>query len=178
MTQLKLQPTLQDDLVTIRPLTKEDFEPLFEAAKDPEIWEQHTDDRYKKEVFAKFFDDSLKSGGALIVTDKASDEVIGTSRYNPLPGTDTATEIGWTFLARKYWGGTYNKAVKTLLIDHAFKFYEDVLFYVDKENIRSQKAMKKIGGVRLSEDANYHKIRRDNQDFTFCINKKDWKSNK
>ena len=81
MTQLKLQPTLQDDLVTIRPLTKEDFEPLFEAAKDPEIWEQHTDDRYKKEVFAKFFDDSLKSGGALIVTDKASDEVIGTSRY-------------------------------------------------------------------------------------------------
>ncbi len=177
MTQSKLQPTLQNYLVEIRPLTKHDFNSLYEVAKDPKIWEQHTDARYKKEVFSRFFDDSLKSGGALIMIDKKSGEVIGTSRYNLLDGTDDAIEIGWTFLARKYWGGTYNKAIKTLLIEHAFKFYSDVLFYVDKENFRSQKAMKKIGGVRLPDEHKYHKIRRDNRDLTFCINKKEWKSN-
>jgi RimJ/RimL family protein N-acetyltransferase len=176
MSSSKLQPTLQNDLVTIRPLTKKDFDSLYEVAKDPKIWEQHTDARYKKEVFTRFFDQSLKSGGALIVIDKRTDEVIGTSRYNTLDGTDDAIEIGWTFLARKYWGGTFNRAIKTLLIEHAFNFYDDVLFYIDKENIRSQKAMEKIGGIRLSEDDKYHKIRRDNRDVTFCIKKSDWVS--
>lgn len=176
MISTKLQPTLQNDLVKIRPLVKADFDALYEAANDPKIWEQHTDARFKKDVFAKFFDDSLKSGGALIIIDQASGDVIGSSRFNPLNRTDDAIEIGWTFFARRFWGGNYNKSIKTLMIEHAFNFYNDVLFYVDKDNIRSQKAMEKIGGVRLSDKDYYHKIRRDNRDLTFRINKEEWKS--
>ncbi len=61
-----------------------------------------------------------------------------------------AVEIGWSFLSRKYWGGVYNKSIKKLLIDYAFESLEDVIFYIGKENIRSQKAVEKIGGIRIT----------------------------
>ncbi len=57
-------------------------------------------------------------------------------------------EIGWTFLARKYWGGLYNRELKDLMLAHAFRFVETVVFYVGENNIRSQKATEKIGAIK------------------------------
>jgi RimJ/RimL family protein N-acetyltransferase len=57
-------------------------------------------------------------------------------------------EIGWTFLARQYWGGSYNLEVKRLMLEHAFRFIDTVVFWVGDTNWRSQRAMEKIGGVR------------------------------
>lgn len=122
MPAINLQPTLSDDSVIIRPLKEDDFDELYDTAKDPLIWEQHPADRYKKDVFDKFFRDSIESGGALVILDKSTSQIIGTSRYKTVEKVDSAVEIGWTFLARKYWGGTMNKAVKRLMIDHAFRF--------------------------------------------------------
>jgi len=64
--EFELQPTLQGKLIEIRPLTPQDFEALFRAASDPLIWEQHPDsDRYRPEVFQKFFDGAIESGARL-----------------------------------------------------------------------------------------------------------------
>ena len=107
---LDIQPNLENDLVFLRPLTESDFEPLFKVAKDPLIWKQHPCyDRYKKNVYTEFFKDSLKSGGALIVIDKSNNKVIGSTRFNPVHNIESAVEIGWSFLSRDYWGGTYNE---------------------------------------------------------------------
>lgn len=176
MTTFKLQPTLQDDSVIIRPLKEDDFDALYDVAKDPLIWEQHTDDRHKKDVFERFFQNSMQSGGALAIIDKSTNQIIGTSRYKPVDRIESAVEIGWTFLARKYWGGTTNKSVKTLMIDHAFRFFEDVILYIDKENFRSQKAAEKIGAERQNADSPFQMIRRDKRDLTYRINKKDWQN--
>ena len=176
MTDSKLQPVLEDGLVILRPLKSEDYDSLYKAASDPLTWEQHTDDRYKEDVFKKFFEDSLESGGALVIIDKKSGEIIGTSRFNPIEKSESAVEIGWTFIARQFWGGRYNQAVKTLMINHALQFYDDIIFYVDKENFRSQKAVQKVGGVRLAADSYYSKIRRDERDFVFRITKKEWEN--
>ena len=56
-------------------------------------------------------------------------------------------EIDWTFLARPYWGVTYNKELKQLMLRHAFRFVKSVIFLVGPQNLRSQKALEKIGGV-------------------------------
>ncbi len=172
-----LQPTLENELVILRPLNEQDFEPLYQVAKDPLIWEQHPNsDRFKRDVYSAFFKDSMESKGALIVIDKTSSEVIGSTRFNQIKGAEYAVEIGWSFLSRKYWGGIYNKSMKKLMIDYAFKSLEDVIFYIGKENIRSQKAVERIGGIRITESKYQHLIKVGQNDFTFRINKNNWKN--
>jgi RimJ/RimL family protein N-acetyltransferase len=172
-----LQPTLENELVILRPLNEQDFESLYQVAKDPVIWEQHPNsDRFKRNVYSAFFKDSIVSKGALIVIDKTSNEVIGSTRFKRIKGAEDAVEIGWSFLSRKYWGGVYNKSVKKLLIDYAFESLEDVIFYIGKDNIRSQKAVEKIGGIRITESKYQHLIKISQNDFIYRINKYDWKN--
>lgn len=143
------QPTLTGKTLTLRPIREDDFEALFKAASDPKIWEQHPAwDRYKKPVFRKFFDEALESGGALLAIDNATEKVIGSSRYHGYDPIKNEIEIGWSFLSRTYWGGAYNQEMKGLMLNHAFQFVDSVLFLVGPENIRSYKAMEKIGGIQ------------------------------
>ena len=142
------QPTLRGELVEVRPLRQDDFDALFAAAGDPLIWEQHPDKRYREDVFRGFFAEHLATGGALAVLDARSGEVIGTSRYHDYDPERCEVEIGWTFLARAYWGGVYNGELKRLMLEHAFQFVETVLFVVAPGNIRSQRAVEKLGAVR------------------------------
>ncbi|MDX1700970.1 MAG: GNAT family N-acetyltransferase [Melioribacteraceae bacterium] len=170
------QPILENDLVSLRPLLETDFDLLYEVAKDPLIWEQHPNsDRYKPDVYSEFFEDSMNSKGALIIIDKSTNNVIGSSRFNPINNVENAIEIGWSFLSRDYWGGRYNKSVKKLMIDYAFEFVEDIIFYIGKDNIRSQKAVIKIGGRRIIENHLNHLIKDSYSDWTYLINKMDWK---
>lgn len=147
---IQLQPHLIGDLLEVRPLTPEDWEALFEVASDPLIWEQHpARDRYQEQVFREFFREALESGGALVVIDRQTQAVIGSSRYFGFDPTKLEIEIGWTFLARSHWGGKYNGELKRLMLDHAFQFVESVLFLIGPTNIRSQNAVEKIGGVLI-----------------------------
>ncbi len=144
----ELQPTLTGKLIKLRPLQLEDYAALYQAASDPAIWEQHPNsDRYKEDVFKTYFDSAIESGGALVVLDAVTNEVIGSSRYYGLDKKVSEIEIGWTFLTTKYWGGTYNRELKKLMMDHAFKYVDHVLFFVGPNNLRSRKAVEKIGAV-------------------------------
>lgn len=141
-----LQPTLTGKLLQLRPLRPEDFESLFAVASDPLIWEQHPHfDRYKLDVFTKFFADALDSRGAFIAIDSKTNAVIGSSRFANLDEQKSEIEIGWTFLARSHWGGLYNREMKHLMLNHAFKFVKTVVFLVGPKNLRSQRALAKIG---------------------------------
>ena len=144
-----LQPTLRGELIELHPLRSEDWDDLFGIASDPLIWEQHPEsDRHKQTVFRRFFDGALESGGAFVVIDTKTQQIIGSTRFHGYDPEKSEVEIGWTFLARKYWGGRYNREMKQLMLAHAFKFVENVIFYVGETNVRSQKATEKIGGIR------------------------------
>jgi len=145
-----LQPHLVGDLLEVRALRPADWESLFAVASDPLIWEQHpAPDRYKEEVFKEFFREALESGGALVVIDRETQEIIGSSRYFGFDPAKREIEIGWTFLARSYWGGKYNGELKRLMLGHAFRFVESVVFLIGPTNVRSQKAVERIGGVMI-----------------------------
>ncbi|MBL8616789.1 MAG: GNAT family N-acetyltransferase [Deltaproteobacteria bacterium] len=172
--ELELQPTLHDDLVVLRPMLLSDFDNLFAAASDPLIWEQHpAKTRYTEPVFRDFFAAAVESRGALVVMDQATQRVIGTSRYAGYSPAASVVEIGWTFLARAYWGGKYNAAVKALMLRHAFGAVQSVVFKVGQHNIRSQRAVLKLGAkiegevsaggfpslcFRLSRDAYFSRV--------------------
>jgi RimJ/RimL family protein N-acetyltransferase len=143
-----LQPNLRGELIELRPLTPKDWDDLFAVASDPLIWERHPEsDRYKEEVFKVFFRDALESGGAFVVIDNKEQQIIGSTRFHGYDPEKSEIEIGWTFLARKYWGGRYNREMKQLMLAHAFKFVENVVFFVGENNLRSQKATEKIGAI-------------------------------
>jgi RimJ/RimL family protein N-acetyltransferase len=144
-----LQPTLTGELLQLRPLRADDWEALSAAASDPLIWEQHPErDRHEADVFRRYFAGAMESGGAFAVIDRRSGRVIGSTRYHAYDEAAGEIEIGWTFLERAYWGGAYNQEMKRLLLEHAFRFVPRVVFLVGPANLRSQRAMEKIGGVR------------------------------
>lgn len=143
-----LQPVLEDAALLLRPLHAGDWEPLYAVAADPLIWAVHpAHDRHLEPVFRRFFDEGLASGGSLILIEKASGAIIGHSRYSFDFAAPGEVEIGWTFLARAHWGGARNRALKRLMLAHAFTFAETVIFRIGETNIRSRRAMEKIGGT-------------------------------
>jgi RimJ/RimL family protein N-acetyltransferase len=148
MTTPDLQPTLTGNLVILRPVLATDWDGMFAAASDPRIWEQHPEpDRYTEAVFRQYFDGALASGSAFTFVDKKSGEIIGSSRYWGYDAEESEIEIGWTFLARDFWGGAFNAEIKRLMLEHAFKFVDTVVFWIGAENIRSRRATEKLGGI-------------------------------
>ncbi|HUD30987.1 MAG TPA: GNAT family N-acetyltransferase [Novosphingobium sp.] len=143
------QPVLEGSRLTLRPLAPSDWEALFAVASDREIWAVHpSHDRWQEPVFRQFFDEALAGGGALAIVDEASGEVIGSSRYGtPEAEGPGEIEIGWSFLARGYWGGGFNAEFKRLMLAHALAHFERVTFQVGADNVISRKAMANIGGV-------------------------------
>lgn len=146
----ELQPTLSGELLELRPLRTNDFDALYAVASDPLIWEQHpANDRYKEGVFREFFAKAMECGGAFMVFDVKDGSVIGSSRFYDYDNEKSEIKIGFTFLARPYWGGAYNREMKRLMLSHAFKFVDRVKFHVGEHNARSQRAMEKLGGIRV-----------------------------
>jgi len=145
------QPTLDGERLRLRPLRADDWEALFAAASDPLVWELHpAHDRWREPVFRAFFADALAQGGALAVIDKKTNDIVGSSRFQGYdPADGGSVEIGWTFLARSHWGGATNRELKRLMLAHALDAVERVDFRVGETNLRSRRAMEKIGG-RLS----------------------------
>src|ERR1700761_1461322 len=147
-----LRPRLSDSHVRLEPLAGDEFESLYAVASDPLIWEQHPNkDRYQRPVFETFFKGALESKGAFKVFDAATGALIGSTRFVDYDEAGRLISIGYTFLARSHWGGPYNRAMKTLMLDHAFRFVERVTFQVGVDNWRSRKAMEKLGGVNVGE---------------------------
>lgn len=145
------QPSLRGEGLLLRPLAESDREALFEVAGDPELWAQHpVNNRWQRPVYDAMFDEALGAGGALIGIDEASGEVVASSQYRPSAVFPGAMEIGWTFIRRNRWGGATNRALKRLMLTHALQSVEQVVFRVGATNLRSRRAMEKIGGV-LSE---------------------------
>ncbi|CDO38287.1 GNAT family N-acetyltransferase [Novosphingobium sp. KN65.2] len=145
------QPVLQGDRLTLRPLRSGDWDALFAVACDREIWAGHpSHDRWQEPVFRAFFDEALASGGALAIIDKLAPEsgtIIGSTRFGePEAEAPGEIEIGWSFLARAYWGLGYNADFKRLMLVHALAHYDRAIFQVGADNAISRKAMANIGG--------------------------------
>jgi RimJ/RimL family protein N-acetyltransferase len=156
---MNLQPTnLVSEFVELVPLKQADFEELYAVASDPLIWEQHPNpDRYKKEVFEVYFKGAISSGGAFLIMDASTNEILGCTRFYDFNETEKSVLIGYTFFARSCWGRGINHAVKHLMLDYAFQFVDKVIFHVGANNIRSQKAMEKLGAVNLGlEEVAYY----------------------
>lgn len=143
---------LENELIKLVPLNENDFEVLYSVASDKLIWEQHPNKlRYQKEVFQNFFEGAIQSKGAFFVRDAKTNEPIGSSRFYDYNENEKSVLIGYTFIGRKFWGNGYNKALKKLMMDYAFQYVDTIYFHIGALNIRSQKAIEKIGATKIDE---------------------------
>jgi RimJ/RimL family protein N-acetyltransferase len=147
LIEIDLQPTLIGKSITLRPLRREDFTELYQVASDPVIWEIHPDSsRYKRDIFEeRFFAGAIASAGALIVLDNESGRIIGSSRYYEWNAEQQEISIGYTFLERAKWGDGTNREMKALMLNHIFASVRTVWFHVGEINLRSRKAVEKLG---------------------------------
>jgi len=148
-----LQPVhLQNEFIQLIPLQETDFEELYAVASDPLVWEQHPNKlRYQRDVFQNYFEGAMLSKGAFLIRDKQNGEVVGSSRFYDYDEKNNSVLIGYTFIGRKFWGSGHNKALKKLMLEYAFQFVDKVYFHIGAYNIRSQKAIEKIGAVKVDE---------------------------
>lgn len=167
--KIDLQPLhLENDLVRLLPLSEDHFSILYAAAADPKIWEQHPEsDRWKKEVFEKYFRSAIESRGAFLIMDSRSGEVAGSSRYYGWNEQEKSIRIGYTFITRQYWGGPFNRSLKELMIGHAFTFAVAVYFDIGVNNLRSRKAVEKLGAEQVNCA--------DPEKCIYVLKKEDWK---
>ena len=174
-TDFDLQPVLTGKRVSVRPIEISDWDGMFDAASDPKIWEQHpATERYTESVFRDYFDGALSSGSAFTFVDLATEKIIGSSRFYGLDANKSEIEIGWTFLARDYWGGSYNREIKALMLEHAFQYVETVVFWVGADNTRSRRAMENIGGV-LRDGIVTREVSGDDPYVVYEIAQRDWR---
>jgi len=150
--KFSIQSRLKTENVELVPLQTDDFEQLFAVASDPLVWEQHPNkDRYKREVFENFFQGAMESGGAFKIVKQNTGEVAGSTRFYDYNAEDNSIFIGYTFYGTKFWGSKLNPQVKKLMLDYIFQYVDKVNFHVGKDNIRSQKAMEKLGARKVDE---------------------------
>ena len=102
-------------------------------------------------MFRRYFEHALTSRGGLTIFERSSGRVIGASRYSCAFAAAGEVEIGWTFLVRDHWGGATNLELKRLMLAHAFRWFDPVIFAIGENNLRSQRAIEKIGGVRRAD---------------------------
>lgn len=170
-----LQPLLSNDQICLVPLSENDFERLYAVASDPEVWAMHPNkERYKREVFQNFFTGALESGGAFLVCDQITGEVLGSTRFYDYDEKQKSILIGYTFYGTKSWGKRINARAKKLMLDYIFQFVDKVIFHVGKDNIRSVRAMQKLGAVSLGLEEVAYFGEAPKMNVIFEIRKENW----
>ncbi|MBE8722374.1 GNAT family N-acetyltransferase [Sphingobacterium pedocola] len=144
--------SLSNELIELIPLEKRDFDLLYLVASDKEIWAQHPDfNRYTPVGFTQYFKKLLNTDLPYLIIDKKTEHVIGATSFYEYNDKERSVAIGYTFLAKAYWGGTYNHSVKQLMIHTAFELVDKIIFHVREKNFRSQAALAKIGAIKEKE---------------------------
>ncbi len=176
---IDLQPGLADDLVVAIPLKEKHFETLYEAAADPLIWEQHPNkNRWQRAVFENYFRGAMESGGALIVSDAATNEIIGCSRFYDYEAANKSVYIGYTFFIRSHWGTGHNYALKKLMLDHIFQLVDKVHFAIGAYNRRSQLSLERFGAIKTHEEEIAYYGETPKLDFVYLISAENWAARK
>jgi RimJ/RimL family protein N-acetyltransferase len=174
-TVINFQPQLKNDLVIAVPLQAGDFEALYNAASDPLIWEQHPNkNRYQRAEFENYFKGAIESGGAFLVKDAVTDEVIGSSRFSDYNAATNTVAIGYTFFKRSHWGRGHNYALKKLMLNYSFQFVDSVIFYIGAVNKRSQISLERFGAIKTGEAETAYYGEAPKLDYIYTITKEQW----
>lgn len=142
--------------VELRPLEMSDFAGLARIVGDGEIWRYfRTGSLEDPEKLQGWIGEALRLREAgvdypFVTIDLGTEQIVGSTRYRLIDGTNRSVEIGGTWLGREFWGTGVNLAAKRLMLEHAFERMGviRVQFRTDARNTRSQRAVEGLGAQR------------------------------
>ncbi|MEO6818833.1 MAG: GNAT family protein [Ginsengibacter sp.] len=144
---------LTGQTVNLLPLQKEHFEELYVAASDKELWQLIPTDCSVKKTFEKTYAASLserEKGNEypFVIYHKPTKKIIGSTRFFEIFPEHRKLEIGWTWIAKEYWGTKVNLECKLALLTFCFETLKTIRVQLKTKdtNERSRKAIEKIGG--------------------------------
>lgn len=149
---------LQGSYIYLETLTAQHIPAIKTLAKDERLW-QYTktllvddtfDQQFEKYISAALDDRNTGGQHSFVIRDVLTAQIIGMTRYYRVEPAHKRLSVGYTWYKPEVWGGVQNKECKFLLLRYAFETlkYQRVEFEVAHQNIRSQKAVRKIGGVQ------------------------------
>ncbi|NER13892.1 GNAT family N-acetyltransferase [Leptobacterium flavescens] len=146
-------PVLENQIVKLIPLTIDNYTHLNEIAAEDKLIQYSPSDISTPEKFLAYVAEALKGEKAgktmpFIIYDKRSESYAGCTRFGLIDPVNKVLHIGWTWIGKKFQGTGLNKEVKYLMLKYAFEVLEfhKIEFRVDERNLRSRKAVEKIGG--------------------------------
>ncbi|SER44431.1 Protein N-acetyltransferase, RimJ/RimL family [Gracilibacillus ureilyticus] len=174
---------LEGEFVKLAVMNSSHTKELFNAAKDASIWRhlpktiQVFDDM---QLFVNEAIEKMETGTEIpfVIIDKQSDEIVGSTRFLDISNFTRSLEIGWTWLTPHVWGTKVNMECKYLLLKYCFEKLNliRVQLKTDEQNIRSQKAIERIGCKKEGILRN-HMIRKDGtyrNSVIYSIIENDW----
>ncbi|WAH37266.1 GNAT family N-acetyltransferase [Alicyclobacillus dauci] len=146
---------LEGTWVRLEPMTEEHVDGLYEAAQSSDIWAYMPRTITTRADMVSLVKDALSAYAAgeevpFVVTDKATDTIVGSTRFLDISERNRQLEIGWTWLNPRVWRTPVNTECKYLLLKVCFEDLKllRVQIKTDARNVRSQRAIERIGGVR------------------------------
>lgn len=147
--------TLENQKVILLPLQAAHVKELAGLLSDPRVWELTWRRNNTEQAIELALESALVSREAgtelpFAIIDRTSGRVAGTTRLGDLDANNRNVEIGWTWMAPAFWGQGINQACKLLLLQYSFEELGviRVQFSASGSNLRSQRALEKIGAVR------------------------------
>ncbi len=145
---------LSGEGVELLPLERSHFGTLTSLAADARIWQHYPMDASDPAVLTPLLEEALaeREQGLqypFVIRYKPEDRIVGSTRLLYLQPRHRKLEIGWTWLHPAYWAGPVNPECKLLLLTFCFETLgtSRVQLKTDANNIRSRKAIEKIGGA-------------------------------
>ncbi|WP_315814834.1 GNAT family protein [Paraflavitalea speifideaquila] len=116
----------------------------------------------------------MESKGAFKIIDKATGEIVGSTRYYEYNEAENSLAIGYTFYATRCWGTGFNPSIKQLMLDYMFQYVGKAIFHVGATNIRSQIAVGRLGAVKTGEQTVQYYGEPPKLNFVYEIKREDW----
>ncbi len=145
--------TLFGQTVDLISLEKSHFPEMEAVAKEKRIWEFYAFDGSDSDRLLSIYNSSLLEGEKgrqfpFVIFHKADKKIIGSTRFLDIDQQHRKLEIGTTWLHPDYWATEVNLECKLLLLTHCFEYLRTVRVQLktDENNLRSRKAIEKIGG--------------------------------
>ena len=150
----KEPPVLENDIVRLSLLSLENYDLLLPIAAEDKLIQYSPSDIGSPEALKNYVKKAIglmNQNNALpfIVYDKRTSQYAGSTRYMNIDHKNKVLEIGSTWIGRAFQGSGLNTQMKQLMINHAFgpMKFEKVEFRIDERNMRSRKAVEKLGAV-------------------------------
>jgi N-acetyltransferase len=151
---MRVEPvTLRGDLVRLEPLAQEHAQGLYNRGRTADDWRYMPRSSFIDMADVRqWIEEALASSNQLpfVIVETGKGKAVGSTRYLNIRQEHRSLEIGWTWLGQEWQRTGINTEAKLLLLAHAFERLGclRVEFKTDARNLRSQRALERIGATR------------------------------